>query len=127
MTSQSAKLRVDVERIWRAGVAAVLPATLIPENVCLDGDWLAVGDEVLDCRAIGRIAVVGAGKAAGAMAVALEKALGSELLEEKQVNGWVNVPADCVRGPLEYDLTLRGILPPKMSRGRSSSNDGGCR
>jgi glycerate 2-kinase len=96
MTSLSAKLRADAERIWRAGVAAVLPERLIPENVCVDGDWLAVGDELLDLRSIGRIAIVGAGKAAGAMAVALEKVLGPRLLEEKQVIGWVNVPADCV-------------------------------
>ena len=96
MTSLSAKLRADAERIWRAGVAAVLPERLIPENVRVDGDWLAVGDELLDLRSIGRIAIVGAGKAAGAMAVALENVLGPRLLEEKQVSGWVNVPADCV-------------------------------
>jgi hydroxypyruvate reductase len=96
MTSLSAKLRADAERIWRAGVAAVLPERLIPENVHVDGDWLAVGDDLLDLRSVGRIAIVGAGKAAGAMAVALEKVLGPQLLEEKQVSGWVNVPADCV-------------------------------
>jgi glycerate 2-kinase len=96
MNSHSGKLRADAERIWRAGVAAVLPERLIPENVCVDGDWLAVGDELLDLRSIGRIAVVGAGKAAGAMAVALENALGPRVLEEKQVSGWINVPADCV-------------------------------
>jgi hydroxypyruvate reductase len=96
MTSLSAKLRADAERIWRAGVAAVLPERLIPENVHVDGDWLATGDDLLDLRSVGRIAIVGAGKAAGAMAVALEKVLGPQLLEEKQVSGWVNVPADCV-------------------------------
>jgi glycerate 2-kinase len=96
MTSLSAKLRADAERIWRAGVAAVLPDRLIPENVHVDGNWLVVGDDLLDLRSIGRIAIVGAGKAAGAMAVALENVLGLQLLEEKQVSGWVNVPADCV-------------------------------
>jgi glycerate 2-kinase len=96
MTSLSAKLRDDAERIWRAGVAAVLPERLIPENVHVDGHWLAIGDELLDLRPIGRIAIVGAGKAAGATAVALEKVLGQRLLDEKQVSGWVNVPADCV-------------------------------
>lgn len=96
MNSHSAKLRADAERIWRAGVAAVLPERLIPENVCVDGDWLAVDDELLDLRSIGKIVVVGAGKAAGAMGVALEKALGPRLLQDKQVSGWINVPADCV-------------------------------
>jgi glycerate 2-kinase len=96
MTSISARLRADAERIWRAGVAAVLPERLIPEKVRVDGDWLAIGDELLDLRPVRRIAIVGAGKAAGAMTVALEKVLGQRLLDEKQVSGWVNVPADCV-------------------------------
>src|SRR5262245_44084339 len=96
MSSSSAKLRADAEHIWRAGVAAVMPERLIPEHVRLDENWLAFGDEVIDLRKVGRIAIVGAGKAAGAMAVALENVLGPELLDEKQVSGWVNVPADCV-------------------------------
>ena len=55
-----------------------------------------VGDEILDLRSVRRIAIVGAGKASGAMAVALERVLGAQLLAEKQVTGWVNVPADCI-------------------------------
>jgi glycerate 2-kinase len=104
MVSNTAKLRADAERIWRAGVAAVLPERLIPENVRVDGNWLAVGDEFLDLRLIGRIAIVGAGKAAGAMAVALEKVLGPRLLDEKNVSGWVNVPADCIVPPKRVHL-----------------------
>src|SRR3954454_24013769 len=96
MSSISAKRRSDAERIWRAGVAAVLPERLIPENVRADGDWLIIGDDEIDLQEVGRIAVVGAGKAAGAMAVALEKALGPRLLDKKSIAGWVNVPADCV-------------------------------
>ena len=96
MNSTRAKLRADAERIWRAGVAAVLPERLIPAHVRIDGDWLVVGDQILNLDSIGRIAIVGAGKAAGAMAVALEKVFGPRLLDEKNVSGWVNVPADCV-------------------------------
>jgi len=96
MPSTPRNLRADVERIWRAGVAAVLPERLVPEHVQLDGDWLLVGDESIDLAPIERIAIVGAGKAAGAMAIALEKVLGPKLLAEKNVVGWVNVPADCV-------------------------------
>jgi len=40
--------------------------------------------------------VVGAGKAGAGMAVAVEEALGDELLEAKRVEGWINVPADCL-------------------------------
>src|SRR5438128_32647 len=96
MTIVSAKLRADAERIWRAGVSAVLPERLIPQNVRVDGNWLAVGDDAIDLREVGRIAVVGAGKAAGAMAVTVEQVFGPRVLDEKKVGGWVNVPADCI-------------------------------
>jgi hydroxypyruvate reductase len=96
MSAPAEKLRTDVERIWRAGVAAVLPERLVPENVRVDGHWLVVGDDTIDLRPVERIAIVGAGKAAGAMAVALETVFGPQLLAEKNVTGWVNVPADCV-------------------------------
>src|SRR4051794_21466499 len=96
MTSLSVKLRADAQQIWRAGVAAVLPERLIPENVRVDGGWLALGDQLLDLDSIARIAIVGAGKAAGAMAVGLENALGPLVLEEKKVEGWINVPANYV-------------------------------
>jgi hydroxypyruvate reductase len=96
MQRSAEKLRADVERIWRAGVAAVLPARLVPEHVQVDGDCLIVDDDSIDLASVRRIAIVGAGKAAGAMAVALEKVLGRQLFAEKNVVGWVNVPADCV-------------------------------
>jgi hydroxypyruvate reductase len=77
-------------------VNAVVPGRLIPEWVRVEGDWLHAGDDVIDLRGVRRMAVVGGGKAAGAMAVALEQALGSKVLAAKQVAGWVNVPGDCV-------------------------------
>lgn len=96
MSRSASQLRADAERIWRAGVDAVLPERLVADQVHVDGRWLVVGDESLDLGPVGRIAVVGAGKAAGAMTVALEEVLGARLLDDKQVTGWVNVPADCV-------------------------------
>lgn len=99
MSPSATELRADAERIWRAGVAAVRPDRLIPSQVSVDGDWLRVGDEAIDLRRVRRIAMVGAGKAAGAMAVALENVLGPQLLAEKNVTGWVNVPADCTPEP----------------------------
>ncbi len=69
---------------------------MIPEHVHVDGDRLLVDDESIDLRSIERIAIVGAGKAAGAMAIALETVLGPRILAAKQVVGWINVPADCV-------------------------------
>jgi hydroxypyruvate reductase len=96
MSTAAEQLRADVERIWRAGVAAVLPERLVPQHVHIDGDWLWVGDESIDLRTIERLAIIGAGKAAGAMAIVLESVLGQGFLDEKRVVGWVNVPADCV-------------------------------
>ncbi len=106
MQRSSSKLRNDVERIWRAGVAAVLPERLIQSHIELESNWLSVGDESIDLRGVERIAIVGGGKAAGAMARALEKLLGPKLFAEKNVTGWVNVPADCV--PLELESSSSG-------------------
>ena len=87
----------DALRIWRAGLEAVRSERLIREHVRVAGHWLIVGEEQpIDLQRIGRIAVVGAGKAGAGMAAGLEEALGPEIAESKQLVGWVNVPADCV-------------------------------
>jgi hydroxypyruvate reductase len=96
MSRSSSQLRADAERIWWAGVREVLPGQLIPASVQVEGGLLVVGDESIDLGSVRRIAVVGAGKASGAMAIALENVLGAPLLAEKHAIGWVNVPADCV-------------------------------
>jgi hydroxypyruvate reductase len=100
MSRSSGELRRDAIRIWQAGVEAVRADRLIAENLQIDGNWLLVGEEELDLNTIGRIAVVGAGKAGAGMAEAVETILGPKLRREKQLAGWINVPADCVR-PLE--------------------------
>jgi glycerate 2-kinase len=84
-------------QIWRASVDAVRADRLIGDNLRIDGHWLLVGEEELDLRTIRRIAAVGAGKAGAGMAEAVENILGPQLRREKQLGGWVNVPADCVR------------------------------
>ena len=58
---------------------------------------LAIGRQRLDLSAFRRLVVVGGGKAGAGMAAGVEAALGDELLQTKQVTGWLNVPADCVR------------------------------
>jgi glycerate 2-kinase len=96
MARTSTQLRADAERIWWAGVRAVQPSNLIPATVSVEGDELLVGDDTIDLGQVRRIAIVGGGKASGAMAVALEAVLGERLLAERNVQGWINVPADCV-------------------------------
>jgi hydroxypyruvate reductase len=96
MSHTSSELRADAERIWRAGVAAVAPERLVQSRISVDGDALQIDEEAIDLRGVERIAIVGAGKAAGAMAVALENVLGLRLLGDKKVVGWINVPGDCL-------------------------------
>ncbi|HEY2147881.1 MAG TPA: glycerate-2-kinase family protein, partial [Pirellulales bacterium] len=91
-------LRENALRIWQAGLEAVCSERLVHNAVRVEGGWLHLGDEEpVDMRGVGRIAVVGAGKAGAGMAAALEETLGPRLCADKEVSGWVNVPADCVR------------------------------
>jgi len=105
MQRSSIQLRCDALQIWRAGVDAVRSERLVRQWLCVDGRTLVVGDERqrhtrLSLDSVRRIAVVGAGKAGAGMAEAVEEVLGPTLMAEKQLAGWVNVPADCVR-PLD--------------------------
>ncbi len=87
----------DAREIWQAGVAAVDSSRLVREVLTVVDGRLQVGEESFDLAGLGRIIVVGCGKAGAGMAAGVEEALGSELAEAKQLIGWVNVPADCVR------------------------------
>jgi glycerate 2-kinase len=91
------ELRPDALAIWQAAVEAVRSDRLVRENLRVEGGLLVVGEQELPLDSIRRIAVVGAGKAGAGMAAGVEQTLGPRLLAEKQVSGWVNVPADCVR------------------------------
>ncbi|MGC4004050.1 MAG: DUF4147 domain-containing protein [Pirellulales bacterium] len=92
-----------------AGLAGVRSETLMREFVQVEGRTLILGDDELELDAIDRITVVGAGKAGAGMAATFEDILGDALLHEKQVRGFVNVPADCVR-PLKR-ITLHAARP----------------
>ena len=91
------KLLNDALAIWHAGLEAVRSPKLVQAAVQLEGTDLVINEEPIDLRKVRRIAVVGAGKAGAGMAAALETILGPKLCQEKQLTGWVNVPADCVR------------------------------
>lgn len=113
------KVSEDMLAIWRAGVAGVDPARLIDETVNWDTDsqtttqslktaqsqstmqrqmetktfWIEDTPVFLDSD--GRVLVIGAGKASGKMALALEQKL-LPVLGPNRFSGWVNVPEDCV-------------------------------
>lgn len=87
----------DAERIWRAGVEAVLPDALVRAAVRVEFDDLSFPQArlTIPLEKIRRIGVVGFGKAGAGMAAALEDAL-EEVLESKDVRGIVNVPDDTI-------------------------------
>src|SRR5262245_53787220 len=96
------ELRADALRIWQAGLAAVQSDRLMRGSVHVDEGRLILGkpgeeENPIDLSSVRRIAVVGAGKAGAGMAAALEEILGPDLATEKNLSGWLNVPADCVR------------------------------
>jgi glycerate 2-kinase len=93
----STQLRADALAIWQAGLEAVRSDRLVKDNVSVDGDLLRIGQLRATLSSVDRIAVVGTGKAGAGMAAGLEETLGSRILADKRVTGWINVPADCVR------------------------------
>ena len=108
------QLRLDALAIWRAGVEAVASERLVAHNVGVEHDTLRIVDDELPLRDMRRIVVVGAGKAGAGMAAGLELALGDQLMADKQVRGWVNVPADCLR-PLRR-IKLHAARPRRRER-----------
>ena len=113
MTRSREQLRQDALRIWNAGVDAVRSDRLVLDNVRVDGSRLVIGDDVLDLERIRRIVVVGTGKAGAGMAAGLETALGEPLMAQKQLTGWINVPADCVRSLKR--IKLHAARPPRVN------------
>ena len=79
MTAPALSAGEAARRCFAAAVAAVQPDRLIRENVVLHGERLSVGDLSFDLSNGRRIIAVGAGKASGLMAQALEEALGDRL------------------------------------------------
>ena len=64
---------------FEAGIAGVRPDRLIRDSVRLEEGALDIGGQVFDLCRIRRVFVVGAGKASGLMALALEEVLGDRL------------------------------------------------
>jgi len=111
----TAQLRSDVLQIWRAGVAAVDSERLVRAALRVEGDRLLIGRprlgppdlaaagdsqetiESIDLSTVRRLIVVGAGKAGAGMAAGCAAALGPQVMAAKELGGWLNVPADCVR------------------------------
>ena len=117
--SDALKIRRDALKIWTAGVDAVRSQRLVREAIRLHGPTLMVGDDQIPLDSIRRIVVVGAGKAGAGMAAAVEEVLGPQLMQEKDLAGWVNVPADCIDSAGGRDgsgrVKLHAARPPGIN------------
>jgi hydroxypyruvate reductase len=107
------QLRRDAIAIWKAGLQAVAPERLVRQALRQSPTMLFVGHQAIPLDQIERIAVVGAGKAAAGMAAAVEDVLGPNLMAQKQLVGWVNVPDDTLR-PLQR-IHLHPARPPGVN------------
>jgi glycerate 2-kinase len=96
--AEEMSLRDLAIRIWKAGVNAVDAERLVRKCITVDGPSrvLTICGHPLSLDRMGRICVVGAGKAGAGMAAGVEAALGDAIVQER-VDGWVNVPENCVR------------------------------
>lgn len=66
-------------RLFEAAVQAVQPETLVRDSVQVAGDTLRIGAHVVELRPEQKLWVFGSGKAAAAMALAVEAVLGDRL------------------------------------------------
>jgi hydroxypyruvate reductase len=103
MMAAADRLRADCAAIRSAAVAAVDPGRLVAARLAVDSGRLLLDgrpfDPPVDCAAVGRIVVVGAGKAAAGMAAGVEAVLGVERLVRHRATGLVSVPEEAAAGP----------------------------
>lgn len=98
-----AELRSSALQIFRSAVSAVDPAAAIRRSVCVQGDNLVVQDRSYDLTNVGRIIVIGTGKAGAVMAGAIESILGDRI-----TGGSVNVKYDHVASVQTVSLVEAG-------------------
>ncbi len=110
-------LRNDAEVIWQAGVEAVDSARLVRKAIRRTDTTLTICGHEISFAEVGRLVVVGAGKAGAGMAQGFEAAVGETVLRDL-VSGWVNVPADCVR-PLQK-IHLHAARPAGLNEPTSA-------
>lgn len=98
--------RALAEQIWLAGVDAVRAEPLLRSQVRFIDQQICCPEFDLDVPQGGRLEVVGAGKAAAAMAAGLVASYGERQRFEAELTGWVNIPAGTERdaGPIHLHV-----------------------
>lgn len=107
----SSTIRRTAQTIWRAGVESVAPATLIAKHMELQGTQLRVRDAFFELNSTRRLVVVGGGKAAAAMATAIEAQLGNQLSDRLPglvLEGLVTCPELEPTQRAEFSAQLQG-------------------
>ncbi len=73
------KMREHAIRIFHKGLQAVEAGAAVRRHCKIEGPNLVVGEYICDLRQYERVFVIGAGKASGAMALALEEMIGDRI------------------------------------------------
>lgn len=68
-------------QLFRSAMAAVQPVQLMQDNLSVNSEALIIGGQVIPLKSFRQLYVIGAGKAAAAMAVQTEKILGSHITD----------------------------------------------
>ncbi|MEZ6090169.1 MAG: DUF4147 domain-containing protein [Pirellulaceae bacterium] len=108
--------------IWKAAVDAVDARRLVEQAVDVSEETIVLGDDVIDRACVRRVAVVGGGKAAAAMAQGFEAAWGNRFAARNNLHGWINVPAGSER-PLQY-LHSHTARPAGVNEPTAAAVDG---
>jgi glycerate 2-kinase len=93
-TQNANKLVDDCQSIWLSGVRAVTPERLMRDKLRRDISSLIIDEQLeIDLQSVSRLIIVGAGKAAAAMAAAFVSQL-QQLFPEGHppTLGWINAP-----------------------------------
>ena len=103
MTTDVTRLRADAATIRAAITTACAPATLVMSALS--------SPLASDVSEVGRVVVIGGGKAAAGMAAGVERALGAERCERLRVAGLVSVPEGTRGSPGRIEV--RETRPPR--------------
>jgi len=109
------KLRVDLWQIAQAALKAVTPEECLRRAVRMEEEYLSVGGRTFDLSQIGRVIVVGMGKASARMAAALEGLLG------ERISTGLIVTADGYKVPTKKVEVVEASHPVPDARGLAAA------